>query len=146
MTALMIASYSEADQRAQRELHAQLAQALANVETERQRTAAAHQQHRDDIALIGDRLIREADDRDFCTEYDTVVDELNCSLRVELPLREHDFTVTTTIELRLSITAFSQDDAIEKARELIDRAESRLDAMNDITAYPQGDYDVAEDD
>src|SRR4051812_32911416 len=51
----------------------------------------AEQRHRDDIALIGETLIEEANRRDWCGQYDHVIDGLNGSLSVQLPLRERDY-------------------------------------------------------
>ncbi|MEU7906401.1 hypothetical protein [Actinoplanes sp. NPDC049118] len=144
MTTPAITSSSDTDVHGQQELPDVLTAAHAAVEQQRQRADAAEQRHRDDIARIGERLIQEADDRGWCRVYDRVIDELNEDLTIELPLRERVFDVTTTIELRIRVTATSEEAARGLAEDLVRTAESRLDAMSSITAFPQAadNYEV----
>ncbi|GIM98047.1 hypothetical protein [Paractinoplanes toevensis] len=151
MTLMITAS----DQSAEHQLRAELAAAREQAEQQRQRADAserravtAEQRHRDDITLIGEKLIAEADDRDWCEVYDEFVDYLNINLHVELPLRERDFTVTAMVELRVDVTATSEGQARDLAEDLVRHVEQRLDAMDSITAYPQEShrYDVTRDD
>lgn len=148
MAQLMISSCSEADTQAARELRAALATAHADAERHRQRTHAAVYRHRSDVALIGQRLIAEADDREFCEDFETFVDDLNTELAVQLPRREHDYTVTVSVELRISLTAATQRQARDVAEGLVEEAEAWLDKLDGVTSYPQnrGDYHVECDD
>lgn len=54
-----------------------------------------------------ERLHREANDRDYCSEFDDVMEDLG------LPRRERDYEVTVTVRLRISVgvTAGSPGDA-----------------------------------
>lgn len=75
---------------------------LAELHRLERRLAEAQQFHRDDVATIGARLIAEARRRDWCSDYDNVVDSLNRDLHVGLPKRyvtyriERTFSVTVT--------------------------------------------------
>lgn len=60
------------------------------LETENERLRA-------DIETIGNALLSEAENRDWCSEYDTFVDHLNCNLRQSaLPTRQTTWTFTFT--------------------------------------------------
>ncbi|MEU4244289.1 hypothetical protein [Actinoplanes sp. NPDC026619] len=152
---LMITATSAITIQREQQLRTELAAAREQAELLRQRAESARlravtaeQRHHDDIALIGEKLIAEADDRDWCEVYDEFVDKLNINLHIELPLRERDYTVTTMVELRLDVTATSEEHARDLAEDLVRQAEQRIDAMDSITAYPQEShrYDVALDD
>jgi hypothetical protein len=145
---LMIAAHSETAISAERDLRTALAAGQAQAEQLRRDVADAERRHRDDIAVIGERLIQEANDRDWCQTYDDIVDELNEKLTFELPLRERDFTVTALVELRLAVTATSEEHARDLAEDHVEQAEKQLDAMDSITSYPQERYrwEVEQDD
>jgi hypothetical protein len=64
--------------------------------------------HANDIKLIGEALISEANERDWCAEFDQWVDALNPTLNIELPLRVSDYTTEITITVDFSS---SPDDA-----------------------------------
>jgi hypothetical protein len=148
MAQLMISSCSETDAQAVRELRAALATARADADRHRQRTDAAVYRHRSDVALIGQRLIAEADDRDFCDDFEKFVDDINTELTVQLPRREHDYTVTVSVELRISVTAATEQQARDVAEGLVEEAETRLDEFDGVTSYPPdpSDYHLECDD
>lgn len=75
--------------------------------------------HAADIAKIGEALITEANDRDWCEAYDRVIDELNADLVMPLPTRERDYEVQirVTYETTVTVTARSKDEARERAEE-----------------------------
>ena len=51
------------------------------------------------IDIIGDRLIQEANDRDWCSDYDRVVDEINRSIPIgQLPLRKENHNGQITLD------------------------------------------------
>lgn len=79
---------------------------------EQQRDVATvyHQQWGEDIKLIGERLIREANDRGFCSEFDDVIDQLNAKLRIELPTRRKEYVVTQVVKVTRSITVYAKDE------------------------------------
>lgn len=68
----------------------------------RQELDATERRHKKDIATIGQALLSEAEERDWCSEYDDVVRSLNDELCVELPVRSMDatldFLVTVSID------------------------------------------------
>lgn len=59
--------------------------------------------HITDVQTIGEWLIKLAEDRGFCEEYDRLIDEVNGKLSVELPVRSYSGTVG--IELSITIHA-----------------------------------------
>lgn len=86
--------------------------------------------HQADIKLIGDRLIGEANDRGWCSEYDGIVDELNSDLMVELPLRRQNYQVAVQYTVYIDVEAGDEDDAREEASGIVNDIESRLDNMS----------------
>ncbi len=141
MTMLMIAAYSETQAQARRELNDTLT-AMRNLANHlRQQAQEAAQRHRNDITLIGEKLIQEANERQWCREYDRFVEELNDDLERALPLRERDFEITVAVELRVDVTATNEDHARELAQEIVDEAASSLNNRAALTAYPEAPYD-----
>jgi hypothetical protein len=64
------------------------------------------------LELIGDRLIEEANNRDWCSIYDDVIESLNGQLPSgwELPVRSKNWDVTVEFTVRLVTTVTAQDD------------------------------------
>jgi hypothetical protein len=79
----------------------------------------------DAIRIIGERLISESEDRDWCAEFDTIIDDVNGSLPAwgQLPDRTREYTVTwseeyrVTVQRETTVTARSEADAISIAQE-----------------------------
>jgi hypothetical protein len=77
------------------------------------------------IRIIGERLISESEDRDWCAEFDTIIDDVNGSLPAwgQLPDRTREYTVTwseeyrVTVQRETTVTARSEADAISIAQE-----------------------------
>ncbi len=72
-----------------------------------------------DWNILSERLNEEANDRDWCEEYDTIVTELNgCFTVFELPTRVKSYdvsvTVTATYYTTVTVEATSEDDAREQ--------------------------------
>ena len=97
------------------ELVAKLAEMTQHRDTLARRATEARANHVGDIGVIGKALRDEADERDWCDDYDNFVQEVNKHLHVELPVREHDYVVTATfsVTLRYTVSAQSEDDARE---------------------------------
>ncbi len=76
--------------------------------------SATMAKHRADIAAIGERLIAEAEDRDWCDTYDDVIKDLNQGLNVKLKVRVQPYVVDTiyTVTVRTTVTATDEDEAI----------------------------------
>lgn len=77
----------------------------------------ARRNHEADIATIGERLMDEAEHRGWCSEYDSIVDDLNRSLHVELPTRNKTWDVCWTVNVTVhqTIEARTANDAAEMA-------------------------------
>ena len=110
------------------------------------------------IQFIGERLIREAEDRDWCDEFDRFVESVNNEIpsRFALPTRRREYevtwseTVTVTVDRSVTVIADNPDDAIECAKEIDDGA-SNNEIMEAIryggweTIYDsESDYEVTE--
>jgi hypothetical protein len=93
--------------------------------------------HRNDIKMIGDALIKEADERDWCDIYDKFVSNLNGKLCIDLEEREHEYVVSATYLLKVSTTIKARDidDANDKAAEL---------ELGDFEVSIRGDFDDCE--
>lgn len=77
-----------------------------------------------DFEIVADRLLQEAIDRDWCGEYDTIVDELNGRLRhSELHRRTTTYNVSFTVELRNADVVRDLESAIDRALESSDEVE-----------------------
>lgn len=102
--------------------------------------------HADDIAVIGDRLLSEARDRDWCSEYDDVVRALNHRLHVELPIREEEYEVevvdTYTVQVvhRITVMAESWEAARERVEEDLDSYRQELDEIDFSTTHGEVTY------
>ena len=72
--------------------------------------------HESDIRIIGDALLYEADQRDWCDDYDKFVAGLNNQLKVALPMRESEWSVTLTYSVTVTrnFMATDRENAIEK--------------------------------
>lgn len=84
-------------------------QFLAEIERLEAALAESERLHRQDIEHIGAKMIAEANRRDWCEIYDDVVDDLNNQLHVELPVREHDYSVELTYQVRVTATMTARD-------------------------------------
>jgi len=72
--------------------------------------------HESDIQIIGDALLHEADQRSWCDEYDKFIAGINDQLKVRLPERESEYSVTLTysVTVRRDFMATDRQNAIEK--------------------------------
>jgi hypothetical protein len=77
--------------------------------------------HERDIELIGNALLQEAHDRDWCSVYDEFIIDLNKELSVELKTREKEYEVEIEVTRkqvqRVTVTITANDE--DHARELI---------------------------
>lgn len=122
-------------------LREQLTQAELAFNEEIRRTEAARQRHYADIALISEKLIEEANDRGWCAEYDTVVDELNEELNVKIDVREREFTVEVAVTLTIRVSARDADSAREAASDIAADAEEACDNITGVISTFQSSYD-----
>lgn len=87
----------------------------------RQNASRSEANHRQDIATIGDELRSQAERRDWCSEYDQIVESLNSQLHVELETRTRDYNVR--LYTTVSVTASSAS----QAREMVNDGEVDID-------------------
>ena len=128
-----------------REAHAELERqvSLLNRRVESLADQVANGHHA--VEIIGNRLIREAEARDWCSDFDRIVDEVNCGLpgSYALPLREKEYevtwtqTVTVTVDCSATFTARSASDAADMARDWC----SDLGSDDIIEAVRAGNYE-----
>lgn len=107
------------------------------------------------LAAIGEALMREAEDRGWCDEYDSFVEQVNRELAqygAELPVREQDFEIEVGIFLNgnfisnADVTVRAQTE--EQAYELVfDDPESYLGDLADfvIETIRSGYHDITID-
>lgn len=97
---------------------------------------AVRGRHSQDIAIISERLISEADDRGWCDVYDDVVSDLNDQLYVKLEERSRDFTVEVRAMVTFKLTVENQtskSDAEEIATDWIEHhAEDHISDVYEI--------------
>jgi hypothetical protein len=107
------------------------------------------------IEMIGQRLIRESENRGWCDEFDRIIDEVNESLPgpFALPVREKEYevtwteTFTVTVHRSATYTAKSAEDAEEMAQEEDIDSSDLIDAIrngNWESDYGDNDYEVQE--
>lgn len=96
-------------------LEEQVAFLTARLEASQENLRLSRERHQRDVTTIGDALMEEANNRDWCTQYDSFVSDLNESLHHELPTRSRTYNVEVTITI--SVNASDYDDAREQATE-----------------------------
>jgi hypothetical protein len=104
----------------------------------------------DAIRIIGERLIRESNDRGWCSEFDEIIDDVNASLPgpFALPTRERDFVVswteqyTVTVRRSATVTARDEDSACDMASEMYSGEADEYEMRN---AVNDGDYEFSDD-
>ena len=106
--------------------------------------------------VVGERLIEESNERDWCDEFDRIIRVINTQLRsdLQLPTRRKKYNVTyreefsVTVEKNMEITADSEEDAIEQARNDYDCADSyeigEAVACGNWTFIDSDDYEAEE--
>ena len=97
------------------------------------------------ISVISSRLITESEDRDWCDEFDKIIEEVNEELpgRFQLETRERDYTVTwtetyvVTVQRNEIVRATNSETAIEMATDL----ESNVDSTELLDAVRYNNYE-----
>lgn len=98
----------------------------------------AQRRHRADIETIGEALISEAQEREWCGEYDSVIERINGRLSVHLPdrppeEREYEVELTITYTHTVTVTATDEDSAGDQAVENFDSGDLRYTTPDDVT-------------
>lgn len=94
-------------------------------------------QHEEDIQLIGDSLLYEADQRSWCDDYDKFVAGLNQQLTVKLPERETEWTVTLTYSVIVTRNLMATDRAAA-----IEMMEGEFDLTDQMHMDSDYNFDV----
>lgn len=96
------------------------------------RTYTPTPEHLADIKAISERLQAEAEQREWCEDYNEVVEDLNQRLTVTLDLMTSDYTVViqgenygsdlySDTQEEVTVTATSEDDAVAKVAEIVQK-------------------------
>lgn len=101
------------------------------------------------IAMIGDRLIQESNDRNWCSEFDEIIDDVNSALPdwLHLPTRERDYTVSwtetyyITVSRSTTVTARTEEHACDLVSDMVGEADDY--EMRDALSY--GNYEFSDD-
>lgn len=99
--------------------------------------------HENDIRIIGESLIAEAEARRWCADFDRWVEKINNQLHIELPTREREYSVTATytVTIRETLHAVSEDAAIDLFREEHGLGRGRWDS-SDFDDWDETDIEV----
>lgn len=109
-----------------------------------------HSQANAAIQAIGERLIEEAEKRNWCSEFDEIIDNVNASLpgQFQLPTREREYNVswtetyTITVQRSATVTARDGDNACDLASEMYS-GEADDYEIRDAISY--GNYEFRDD-
>lgn len=123
--------------------------AEAELQDARRATQQAQIRHDNDVATIGEALLEEAERRDWCSEFDEFVADINEKLHVPLPRRIKDWDVYVPVEVtvRVSVSAISEEDArAEAGNEWRDRwdGEYAAEIISEGRTMHDGDFKVEE--
>ena len=102
------------------------------------------------IAMIGERLLDEAEKRNWCSEFDEIIDDVNAALpgHFQLPTREREYTVswsetyTVTVRRSATVTARDGDQACDAVSELYS---GEADEYEMRDAISMGNYEFSDD-
>ena len=106
-----------------------------------------------DIELIGDMLQNEAENRNWCEEYDRFIDGFNDKSKIAfIPPRSHDYYVDVEVEYTIRVrdvvytSARNEDEAVDYVRDMsVDDMNIDLDYMlSNSNNYEVIDEDVHE--
>lgn len=129
-------------------LAAHYAQEARFADSWRDKYDQARQEAIQAIQAIGDRLITESNDRNWCSEFDEIIDNVNDSLPgwLKLPLREREYEVTwtetyyVTVSRSETVTARNEEHAVELIEDAGNASEYDL---RDAISY--GNYEFSDD-
>lgn len=104
-----------------------LQQQVERLTRERDQARESAQAYSADFAAVGEALMEEAIQRDWCSEYDEFVDRVNSQTkRLDLPIREQEYEVEVTVSgyiettTTVTVTAYSQENADKMVAENMD--------------------------
>lgn len=103
------------------------------------------------IRIIGERLIQESNDRDWCSEFDQIIDDVNSALPgwLQLPTREREYEVAwtetyyLTVRRSTTVTARNEEDACNMVADMSLVGEA--DDYEMRSAVSDGNYEFSDD-
>jgi hypothetical protein len=101
-------------------------------------------QHYEDIAVIRDRLVAEAENRGWCSEFDDIIEEVNQKLHVEMERRESEYELVVSFSVSGSTTVRVTATSAEEAAAFVrDDADAFLDVDEIVVdAARYGGFDI----
>lgn len=113
---------------------------LTNCQEVSERRARLVNILRADWVVVSERIQQEAVDRDWCREYDNIVDEVNgTTTELKLIERLRDYEVSTSVTLtysfNITVEARDEDEATDKVNDM-----DTDDIMREIKNGPGIDY------
>ena len=103
--------------------------------------------YKSDFNLVGEMLTHEAQNRDWCDEYDSFVEHFNSKSKIaHIDERRNDYEVEVEMEVTMRIKthvlteARNADDAVDNVRDM-DESDIDFDLHNHLTNF---DYDVVD--
>lgn len=129
------------------ELVATKAKAEAEAERLAQELQVSRERHASDIETISDGMIAEANRRDWCEDYDRIVERFNESLNVPMTHRQttqdYDVTMTVSVTVTYSGNHRNEDDAADVVQTQIQNFLSRGYFHNCSYSYDIEETDVS---
>lgn len=116
------------------DLTARLRQMEYDAVALRQMVEDAEQKHRDDVERIGRWLIEEAQRREWCPDYDRLVEDVNERLNVTLPIRLRHGTVLWTEVLTVRVHRLIEDVDIPGDEDVARVVRSRVQGASPLSA------------
>lgn len=106
-----------------------------------------HRRAENDFNIVAGRIQQESEDRGWCDEYDTIVDDVNSQLQVfHMPTRKKDYDVEVIVSLTYQVTVRVDDCANgDEARERVEDMsplEIIREASGSMDCYDDYDVDV----
>lgn len=103
------------------------------------------------IAMIGERLITESNDRNWCSEFDEIIDDVNGALPgwLQLPVREREYEVAwtetyyVTVCRSTTVTARNEEQACEYVGDM--GLVGEADDYEMRQAISSGNYEFSDD-
>lgn len=131
-----------------RESHAELERKVALLERKVESLSTQVENGHKAVEIIGNRLISESDDRQWCEEFDRIIDEVNEMLpgSYQLPTREREYEVEWTdmvqVPVGRSVTVRARNE--EEAREMAASGADSISTSEIVEAVRYGNWEVDE--
>lgn len=114
----------------------------STIEMLRREVDTVKECHRADIELISQHLLDEAEDRDWCEQFDDFVESINRKLHIELTPRATEHDVEFVLRFTVQVTARDMEEATEQAWEFAKRVERYADGIDETDHNSTLELDV----